>query len=153
MNFSFHIQSRAANLYNGGIFLGCEYGKAAMYIWAVGLLASGQSSTMTGTYAGQYAMEGDYHTLSFIQGLLYFRTVTSHTGWSKIQIDIIWRFSTSVVDYLRLSESFTKINNVSFALFLDILQLLSTHSCACASGKAKYFLGINIPCSPYHPLI
>lgn len=30
---------------------------AALYIWAVGLLAAGQSSTMTGTYAGQFVME------------------------------------------------------------------------------------------------
>lgn len=37
-----------ADLYNGGVFLGCTYGLAALYIWAVGLLAAGQSSTMTG---------------------------------------------------------------------------------------------------------
>ena len=30
----------------------------ARYIWAIGVLAAGQSSTMTGTYAGQFAMEG-----------------------------------------------------------------------------------------------
>ena len=30
----------------------------AKYIWAIGLLAAGQSSTMTGTYAGQFVMEG-----------------------------------------------------------------------------------------------
>ncbi|XP_063984979.1 protein Malvolio isoform X2 [Diachasmimorpha longicaudata] len=47
-----------ANLYKGGIFLGCQFGIAAMYIWAVGILAAGQSSTMTGTYTGQFAMEG-----------------------------------------------------------------------------------------------
>lgn len=47
-----------ADLYNGGIFLGCAFGTAAMYIWAVGILSAGQSSTMTGTYAGQFAMEG-----------------------------------------------------------------------------------------------
>ena len=47
-----------ADLYNGGIFLGCEFGSIAMYIWAIGILAAGQSSTMTGTYAGQFAMEG-----------------------------------------------------------------------------------------------
>eukprot|EP00794_Sanderia_malayensis_P003227 gene3227-3705_t len=46
------------NLYYGGLFLGCEFGSAAMYIWAIGLLAAGQSSTMTGTYSGQFAMEG-----------------------------------------------------------------------------------------------
>ena len=42
---------------SGGVFLGCEFGEAAMYIWALGILAAGQSSTMTGTYAGQFAME------------------------------------------------------------------------------------------------
>lgn len=29
-----------------------------LYIWAIGLLASGQSSTITGTYAGQFIMGG-----------------------------------------------------------------------------------------------
>ncbi|XP_033224427.1 protein Malvolio isoform X2 [Belonocnema kinseyi] len=47
-----------SNLYNGGVYLGCQFGMAAMLIWAVGILAAGQSSTMTGTYAGQFAMEG-----------------------------------------------------------------------------------------------
>lgn len=47
-----------ANLFNGGVFLGCQFGTAAMYIWAIGLLAAGQSSTMTGTYSGQFAMQG-----------------------------------------------------------------------------------------------
>lgn len=40
-----------------GVFLGCQFGVAAMYIWAVGILAAGQSSTMTGTYTGQFVME------------------------------------------------------------------------------------------------
>lgn len=48
----------SADIYKGGIFLGCTFGAAAMYIWAVGILAAGQSSTMTGTYSGQFAMEG-----------------------------------------------------------------------------------------------
>lgn len=39
------------------MILGCLFGPAALYIWAVGLLAAGQSSTMTGTYAGQFVME------------------------------------------------------------------------------------------------
>ncbi|RLN72663.1 hypothetical protein BBJ28_00023763 [Nothophytophthora sp. Chile5] len=33
-------------------------GGYAKVIWAIGLLASGQASTMTGTYAGQFVMEG-----------------------------------------------------------------------------------------------
>lgn len=60
---AFHIfgngtEQVEADLYKGGIYLGCAFGIAAMYIWAVGILAAGQSSTMTGTYAGQFAMEG-----------------------------------------------------------------------------------------------
>uniref|UniRef100_A0AAY5L8B9 Solute carrier family 11 member 2 n=1 Tax=Esox lucius TaxID=8010 RepID=A0AAY5L8B9_ESOLU len=41
-----------------GVVLGCFFGSAALYIWAVGILAAGQSSTMTGTYSGQFVMEG-----------------------------------------------------------------------------------------------
>ena len=37
--------------------LGCYFGPAALYIWAVGILAAGQSSTVTGTYSGQFVME------------------------------------------------------------------------------------------------
>lgn len=40
-----------------GVILGCYFGAAALYIWAVGILAAGQSSTMTGTYSGQFVME------------------------------------------------------------------------------------------------
>ena len=38
--------------------LSSTFGNGAKYIWAIGLLAAGQSSTMTGTYAGQFVMEG-----------------------------------------------------------------------------------------------
>lgn len=46
------------DLFKGGVFLGCMFGPAALYIWGIGILAAGQSSTMTGTYSGQFAMEG-----------------------------------------------------------------------------------------------
>nr|XP_016849621.1 PREDICTED: natural resistance-associated macrophage protein 1 isoform X2 [Anolis carolinensis] len=49
----FHKQNKDV-----GIILGCYFGPIALYIWAVGILAAGQSSTMTGTYAGQFVMEG-----------------------------------------------------------------------------------------------
>jgi len=47
-----------ADLFSAGIFLGCSFGATYMYIWAVGIFASGQASTMTGTYAGQFCMQG-----------------------------------------------------------------------------------------------
>ncbi|XP_042911117.1 protein Malvolio isoform X4 [Parasteatoda tepidariorum] len=46
------------DIYRAGIYLGCEYGNVPLYIWAIGILAAGQSSTMTGTYSGQFVMEG-----------------------------------------------------------------------------------------------
>ncbi|XP_046674458.1 protein Malvolio-like [Homalodisca vitripennis] len=49
------------NIYKSGIFLGCQYGLLAMYIWGVGVLAAGEGTTMTGCYAGQLAMEGFLH--------------------------------------------------------------------------------------------
>lgn len=41
-----------------GKYLGETYGPAVVIIWALGLLAAGQSSTMTGTYTGQFVMSG-----------------------------------------------------------------------------------------------
>ncbi|KAL2077412.1 hypothetical protein ACEWY4_026916 [Coilia grayii] len=51
-------QTLDVDIYKGGVVLGCYFGPAALYIWAVGIYAAGQSSTMTGTYSGQYVMEG-----------------------------------------------------------------------------------------------
>merc|ERR1711881_566677 len=48
----------AIGLENAGKALGGALGDFAKYIWGVGLLAAGQASTMTGTFAGQYVVEG-----------------------------------------------------------------------------------------------
>ncbi|KAK4749423.1 hypothetical protein SAY87_026872 [Trapa incisa] len=48
-------------LVNAGQYLQEKYGGGffpILYIWAIGLLAAGQSSTITGTYAGQFIMGG-----------------------------------------------------------------------------------------------
>ncbi|KAF9619594.1 hypothetical protein IFM89_007915 [Coptis chinensis] len=48
-------------LVNAGQFLQEKYGGGVfpiLYIWGIGLLAAGQSSTITGTYAGQFIMGG-----------------------------------------------------------------------------------------------
>lgn len=38
------------DIFKGGVFLGAEYGISSYYIWAIGILAAGQSSTMTGMF-------------------------------------------------------------------------------------------------------
>ena len=48
-------------LVNAGQFLQEKFGGGLfpiLYIWGIGLLAAGQSSTITGTYAGQFIMGG-----------------------------------------------------------------------------------------------
>eukprot|EP00892_Ulva_mutabilis_P003688 jgi/Ulvmu1/1691/UM116_0002.1 len=45
-------------LSTAGRHLGDRFGPAMKYIWAIGLFAAGQSSTMTGTYTGQFVMSG-----------------------------------------------------------------------------------------------
>eukprot|EP00043_Microstomoeca_roanoka_P025224 m.8013 g.8013 ORF g.8013 m.8013 type:complete len:571 (-) comp5353_c0_seq1:88-1800(-) len=64
------------DLLQAGDYLREAFGKAVLYIWAIGLLAAGQSSTMTGCYAGQYVMSGflDLH-LSPWRRVLLTRTV------------------------------------------------------------------------------
>ena len=39
-SFPNNNQTVEADLYKGGVFLGCEFGPAAMYIWAIGILVS-----------------------------------------------------------------------------------------------------------------
>ncbi|KAI7756174.1 hypothetical protein M8C21_017448, partial [Ambrosia artemisiifolia] len=54
-------QANTIGLVNAGQYLEKKYGGGFMpvlYIWGIGLLAAGQSSTITGTYAGQFIMGG-----------------------------------------------------------------------------------------------
>ncbi|XP_065874461.1 metal transporter Nramp3.2-like [Euphorbia lathyris] len=53
--------ANSIGLVNAGQYLQDKYGGGLfpiLYIWAIGLLAAGQSSTITGTYAGQFIMGG-----------------------------------------------------------------------------------------------
>eukprot|EP00257_Ricinus_communis_P000495 XP_002510129.2 metal transporter Nramp2 [Ricinus communis] len=54
-------QANSIGLVNAGQYLQEKYGGGLfpiLYIWGIGLLAAGQSSTITGTYAGQFIMGG-----------------------------------------------------------------------------------------------
>ena len=52
------VAAAEIGLANAGQYLGSTFGAALAVVWAVGLLAAGQSSTMTGCYAGQHVMQG-----------------------------------------------------------------------------------------------
>jgi natural resistance-associated macrophage protein 2 len=46
------------NLFNISDYIKNDYGLLTLIIWSIGLLAAGQSSTMTGTYTGQFIIQG-----------------------------------------------------------------------------------------------
>ena len=64
-------------LQNAGNYLGHHFGTTMKYVWGVGLLAAGQSSTMTGTYSGQFVMQGflDLHVKPW-QRILITRSIS-----------------------------------------------------------------------------
>ena len=45
---TFNSTENPVDLFKAGVFLGAEYGLPGYYIWAIGLLAAGSSSTITG---------------------------------------------------------------------------------------------------------
>jgi NRAMP (natural resistance-associated macrophage protein)-like metal ion transporter len=52
------VPNNDIGLFEAGDNLRERFGRGAQLVWAIGLLASGQSSTMTGTFAGQFVMQG-----------------------------------------------------------------------------------------------
>ena len=53
---TYHGKDEDVSLSNAGNVLSESLGAKGLYVWAIALFASGQSSTMTGTLAGQYIM-------------------------------------------------------------------------------------------------
>ena len=53
-----HGYCQSIGLSDAGDAISHVLGTSARTVWAIGLLASGQASTMTGTFAGQYVMQG-----------------------------------------------------------------------------------------------
>nr|XP_020443403.1 natural resistance-associated macrophage protein 2-like isoform X2 [Monopterus albus] len=93
------------DIYKGGVVLGCFFGPAALYIWAVGILAAGQSSTMTGTYSGQFVMEGflDLRWSRFARVLLTRSLAITPTLLVAIFQDV--RHLTGMNDFLNVLQS------------------------------------------------
>uniref|UniRef100_A0A3Q2Z0Z2 Natural resistance-associated macrophage protein 2-like n=1 Tax=Hippocampus comes TaxID=109280 RepID=A0A3Q2Z0Z2_HIPCM len=104
------------DIYKGGAVLGCFFGPAALYVWAVGILAAGQSSTMTGTYSGQFVMEG------FL-----------NLRWSRFARVSLTR-SLAIVPTL-LVAVFQDVRHLTgMNDFLNVLQSMQTWLCLAALG-------------------
>ncbi|XP_043939390.1 natural resistance-associated macrophage protein 2 [Protopterus annectens] len=120
--FPYNNGTLEVDLYTGGIALGCAFGPAALYIWAVGILAAGQSSTMTGTYSGQFVMEGflDLKWSRFARVLLTRSIAITPTLFVAVFQDVTEL--TGMNDFLNVLQSL----QLPFAL-IPILTFTSLH--------------------------
>lgn len=156
-----------ADLYKGGIFLGCAFGLAALYIWAVGILAAGQSSTMTGTYAGQFVMEG-FLNLQWVRWkrvfvtrsiaivptfcLAYFSDIKDLTGMNDILNAVITlqlpfaiiptiTFTSSIAIMGQFANGvFSRIVSVILFLFLLAVNIYFIYDRVSSVGPASYWI-------------
>uniref|UniRef100_A0A673ANR2 Natural resistance-associated macrophage protein 2-like n=1 Tax=Sphaeramia orbicularis TaxID=375764 RepID=A0A673ANR2_9TELE len=103
--FPLNNETLEVDIYRGGVVLGCFFGPAALYIWAVGILAAGQSSTMTGTYSGQFVMEGflNLHWSRFARVLLTRSLAITPTLLVAIFKDV--HHLTGMNDFLNVLQS------------------------------------------------
>uniref|UniRef100_A0A2M4AAB7 Putative mn2+ and fe2+ transporter of the nramp family n=1 Tax=Anopheles triannulatus TaxID=58253 RepID=A0A2M4AAB7_9DIPT len=118
------------NIYKAGLVLGCFYGGISMFVWAIGILAAGQSSTMTGTYAGQFVMEG-FLNLQWVRWkrVLFTRTVA-----------IIPAFYVAFFSRL---EDLTKMNDILNAVMALQLPFAAIPTVALTSNIALMGIFVN----------
>ncbi|GAB2228361.1 hypothetical protein Droror1_Dr00010196 [Drosera rotundifolia] len=101
--------------YSGGIF-------PILYIWGIGLLAAGQSSTITGTYAGQFIMGGflNLHMEKWMRSLI----TRSFAIVPTMIVAIVFNSSEGTLDILNEWLNVLQSVQIPFAL-IPLLTLVS----------------------------
>ena len=118
-------ESETIGLANAGQFLQDKYGGGLfpiLYIWGIGLLAAGQSSTITGTYAGQFIMGGflDMRMKKWVRSLI----TRSFAILPTIVVALIFDGSDSMLDVLNEWLNVLQSVQIPFAL-IPLLYLVS----------------------------
>ncbi|XP_033639560.1 natural resistance-associated macrophage protein 2-like [Asterias rubens] len=151
------------DIFKGGVYLGCEFGAAALYIWAIGILASGQSSTMTGTYAGQFVMEGFLNlkwprwkrvmltrsiAISPTIFIAAFKGVQDLTGMNDLlNVVMSLQLPFALIPILTFTSTSKLMKDFTNGIFLKI-------ACFCLAigviGINMFFVAIYIPSLPQH---
>ncbi|XP_042457889.1 metal transporter Nramp3-like [Zingiber officinale] len=112
-------------LENAGNYLQEKYGGGLfpiLYIWGIGLLAAGQSSTITGTYAGQFIM-GGFLNLRMKKWIRSFIT-RSFAIIPTIVVALFFDTSDSALDILNQWLNVLQSVQIPFAL-IPLLTLVS----------------------------
>ena len=95
---------KTLGLMTAGDALEGSFGPAGKYIWAVGLICSGQSATLTGTLAGQYVMQGFVHirVSKFMRSLI----TRSLAIIPSILVVMFVKDLTTFTEYINVSQVF-----------------------------------------------
>ncbi|KAE9609368.1 putative NRAMP family protein [Lupinus albus] len=118
-------QAKSIGLVNAGQYLEEKYGGGLvpiLYIWGIGLLAAGQSSTITGTYAGQFIMGGflNLRLKKWLRALI----TRSFAIVPTIIVAIVFNTSESSLDILNEWLNVLQSMQIPFAL-IPLLTMVS----------------------------
>ncbi|XVF64148.1 hypothetical protein PTKIN_Ptkin09bG0144500 [Pterospermum kingtungense] len=118
-------QANNIGLVNAGQYLQEKYGGGLfpiLYIWGIGLLAAGQSSTITGTYAGQFIMGGflNLRLKKWVRALI----TRSFAIVPTIIVAIVFNTSEASLDILNEWLNVLQSIQIPFAL-IPLLTLVS----------------------------
>ena len=143
-------QASSIGLINAGQYLEEKYGGGVfpiLYIWGIGLLAAGQSSTITGTYAGQFIM-GGFLNLRLKKWLRAVIT-RSFAIVPTIAVALVFKTSEASLDILNEWLNVIQSIQIPFAL-IPLLTLVAKEQ---VMGVFKIEPVLEVSCELYHSVI
>ena len=143
-------QANSVGLINAGQYLEEKYGGGVfpiLYIWGIGLLAAGQSSTITGTYAGQFIM-GGFLNLRLKKWLRAVIT-RSFAIVPTIAVALVFKTSEASLDILNEWLNVIQSIQIPFAL-IPLLTLVAKEQ---VMGVFKIEPVLEVSCVVYHSVI
>ena len=143
-------QANSIGLINAGQYLEDKYGGGVfpiLYIWGIGLLAAGQSSTITGTYAGQFIM-GGFLNLRLKKWLRAVIT-RSFAIVPTIAVALVFKTSEASLDILNEWLNVIQSIQIPFAL-IPLLTLVAKEQ---VMGVFKIEPVLEVSCELYHSVI
>ena len=143
-------QANSVGLINAGQYLEDKYGGGVfpiLYIWGIGLLAAGQSSTITGTYAGQFIM-GGFLNLRLKKWLRAVIT-RSFAIVPTIAVALVFKTSEASLDILNEWLNVIQSIQIPFAL-IPLLTLVAKEQ---VMGVFKIGPVLEVSCELYHSVI
>ena len=143
-------QANSIGLINAGQYLEEKYGGGVfpiLYIWGIGLLAAGQSSTITGTYAGQFIMGGFLNLR--IKKWLRAVITRSFAIVPTIAVALVFKTSEASLDILNEWLNVIQSIQIPFAL-IPLLTLVAKEQ---VMGVFKIEPVLEVSCELYHSVI